>query len=145
MLTHISDLSPAAIAAIQADHRQQAGISSSVHPEETSATPPAFPCRQSLLPPLANGRQRKRHQFWLAERQRVYDALAAAGAAPSALESFSHCGEDAFLLRSKANPADHKFGLNTCRNRWCQPCQRERAAVIQANLQPLLASVNSAS
>lgn len=134
------DLSPAITAAILADRSARAGSSSSVHPEETSDAVYPSLCPTRTLPPLLHARQAKRHQYWTAERERVYAALAAANAAPSALASFANCGADAFLLRQKADPTQHKFGVNTCRSRWCQPCQRERAAVIQANLQPLLTS-----
>lgn len=135
-----SSLSPTIEAAILSDRDLHGGPLTSVHPEETSDSAPTCLCASTSLRDPVNERQRKRHQFWTAERARVYAALAAAGAAPSALESFTNCGEDAFLLRQKADQTQYKFGLNTCRNRWCQPCQRERAAVIQANLQPLLAS-----
>lgn len=135
-----SDLSPSVVAAILADRSERAGSSSSVHPEETSGERAPSLCRAAPLPDVVHERQRKRHQYWTRDRERVYAALAAANAAPSALESFANCGADAFLLRQKADQTQYKFGLNTCRSRWCQPCQRERAAVIQGNLQPLLAS-----
>lgn len=136
----IPDLSPGITAAILADRQEQESYLTSVHTEETSDGHAPSLYRAPPLPDPVHERQRKRHHCWTAERTRVYAALAAANAAPSALESFANCGADAFLLRQKADQTQYKFGLNTCRSRWCQPCQRERAAVIQGNLQPLLAS-----
>lgn len=134
-----STLSPTTTAAILAERSAPPIFSSSVHQEETSAAVARCPCNAAPLPDPLHARQRKRHQFWPEERKRVYTALAATGTSPSALNSFANCGADAFLLRQRNDPTKYKFGLSTCRSRWCQPCQRERAAVIQANLQPLLA------
>lgn len=135
-----SELRSTTVQAIRDDQRTAERSSSSLDPEETSDAAPTCLSRVTCIPEPAHDRQRKRHQYWPAERQRVYAALAAAGTTPSALESFVNCGADAFLLRQKADATQYKFGLNTCRSRWCQPCQRERAAVIRANLTPLLAS-----
>lgn len=134
------ELSPATVAVLLEERERRQQLSSSLDPEETSDAQERKPFWPKALPDVVNERQRRRHQYWQADRSRVYAALAAANAAPSALESFAHCGADAFLLRSRTDPRRHKFGLNTCRCRWCQPCQRERAAVIRGNLKALLAS-----
>jgi len=133
-------LSSTIIAAIRHDHQERAASSSSVHPEETSAAAAALLRSAPLLRDPAHDRHRRRHIFWTADRQRIYAALWATNASPAALQSFDECGADAFLLQQTTDPTQYKFGLKTCRSRWCQPCQRERAAVIQANLQPLLTS-----
>lgn len=52
----------------------------------------------------------------------------------SRLTAFAKCGESHWVLRSRTDPSVFKLALNTCKDRFCQPCSAARAALIRRNL-----------
>lgn len=50
------------------------------------------------------------------------------------LIAFAECGMASWVLRSRDDPSVFKLALNTCKDRFCQPCAAARAALIRRNL-----------
>lgn len=72
-------------------------------------------------------------------RKRVRAALSETAASARVLERYDNCGSEAWVLRSRTEPARYKVACDCCRNRWCYPCARARGAVLAANLHSLVA------
>lgn len=54
------------------------------------------------------------------------------------LARFHDCGKEAWVIRSIEDPTRYRVAANTCHNRWCVPCQRDRSRVIARNLLELV-------
>ena len=50
------------------------------------------------------------------------------------LSRFLSCGDAAWVYRSASQPAKVKVCSDTCRDRWCRACQRDRSRIIASNL-----------
>jgi len=57
---------------------------------------------------------------------------------PAKIRRFNLCGAMFYVLQSTTDPTLWKIVSDTCRDRWCIPCARHRAATITANLLPLI-------
>lgn len=75
-----------------------------------------------------------RHVKWKTRRQSVYAALAAAGVPYARLDSFEHCGDGGWLLESTTKRGTYRFVEAFCHDRWCEPCQKDRARTIRDNM-----------
>lgn len=75
-----------------------------------------------------------RHSGWARQRRLVYESLRRTGQAPSRVCNFSACGFGAYVVRSPEPPYRYKVAGSACHDRFCQPCGRERAARIAANV-----------
>ena len=75
-----------------------------------------------------------RHSGWADQRARMLDALMDAGYDCSRLYRFTHCGDDAFVIRARDNPDNIRVAGSACHDRWCLPCARDRSRTIAANL-----------
>lgn len=89
-------------------------------------------------PDAESPRYHARHAGWADRRRRTADAIALAGGVGHRLEAFLHCGQRAWLLRSKTDPDLYKWVADYCHDRFCVPCAGARSRLIADNLQPLL-------
>ena len=96
-------------------------------------------------PDLVLNTEHPRHKHWTANRQRVYDAmntLARYVEEPNGkplvsrhrLRRFADCGCDCWLQQHATDQGRWRVVRSTCRDRFCTPCQRDRARIIRANL-----------
>jgi hypothetical protein len=89
------------------------------------------------FPPASEIEKTFRHSHWKATRERVYTILGMSGASRTALQHFAECGSQATVEFSKSENR-HRVRLNTCRSRHCEPCMRQRANRLAANLKAKL-------
>jgi hypothetical protein len=75
-----------------------------------------------------------RHSGWAPTRARIYAALERSDAPIRRLESYRSCGDRVWLLQHREDPTRLKITADTCKSRWCVPCQRDRSFRIRANL-----------
>lgn len=75
-----------------------------------------------------------RHSGWSRRREATQSTMAASGVSMSRLRRFERCGSGFWILRNKSERHRFKLCVDLCRDRWCIPCQRARAALISANL-----------
>lgn len=75
-----------------------------------------------------------RHSGWERQRAAVFHALSEAGVKSSRLRRFGRCGSGFWIMQGIDDPSLFRLCVDFCRDRWCVPCQRARAAVISANL-----------
>jgi hypothetical protein len=75
-----------------------------------------------------------RHRSWWHDRQRVGQALLDAFPGGSRDARFSSCGAKAHVQVSDTDPPTYRIAAETCHDRWCRPCQAERARTVSANL-----------
>lgn len=68
-----------------------------------------------------------RHSAWTPNRRCVEDVLALIPQAANRLIRFQHCGEHAWVMQSVADPQKYRLACNKCRDRFCEPCARDRA------------------
>lgn len=74
-----------------------------------------------------------RHSGWAARRAKVFQAMKDIHAPQRQQEAFCECGASLWMQMNAAK-TDVRLVSNGCRNRFCDPCARERAANIIANL-----------
>lgn len=75
-----------------------------------------------------------RHAWWAADRRRVTSVLESIFPDSLRLARFRECGDAAWVFRCTGDPVRYKVCSETCRDRWCRPCQRDRARIIVGNL-----------
>lgn len=83
-----------------------------------------------------------RHSWWRTDRRRIASALQAVFPSSKRLDRFRTCGDAAWVYRSVADPQKVKVCSDTCRDRWCRACQRDRSRIIAANLRDRLAGTS---
>lgn len=79
-----------------------------------------------------------RHSWWADDRRRIRSALESVFPASKRLSRFLACGDAAWVFQSAENPTRLKVCSDTCRDRWCRACQRDRSRIIAANLRDRL-------
>lgn len=79
-----------------------------------------------------------RHGWWAQDRIRIRSALQSVFPNSKRLARFDTCGDAAWLFRSVADPSKIKVCSDTCRDRWCRACQRDRSGIIAGNLRDRL-------
>jgi len=75
-----------------------------------------------------------RHSGWASRRRHVYASLQRIKASTSRLSAFQHCGERAWILRSRTEPNTYRVAASYCHDRFCQPCARAKAFRLAANI-----------
>lgn len=70
-----------------------------------------------------------RHSGWAVRRQRTWEALLGLGVSGMRLDRFRECGAQLYL-RVGRTTGDWRICSNACRDRWCLPCQTERARIL---------------
>ena len=108
-----------------------------VHPLETSVSD-AVPCDSPAWEANDATGIAFRHSGWNPTRQRINAALNELYPFSEVVERFQQCGSQPWLYRMTVPPYDLQLRCNRCRNRWCVPCQRERAAKLAARFIPAL-------
>lgn len=79
-----------------------------------------------------------RHSWWSNDRRRIFSALQTVFPDSKRLLRFRCCGDAAWVFRSNADPSRLKVCCDSCRDRWCRACQRDRSRIIAANLRERL-------
>jgi hypothetical protein len=79
-----------------------------------------------------------RHSHWARTRARVRAQLRTAFPRGRRAGRFADCGQSAWVFRHAGDPGRFKVASDTCRDRWCRACQRDRGRVIARNLAPRL-------
>lgn len=82
-----------------------------------------------------------RHTWWRADRDRIRSALQSIFPGSKRLSRFRACGDAAWVYRSISNPDRFKVCSDSCRDRWCRACQRDRSRIIAANLRRRLEGI----
>lgn len=75
-----------------------------------------------------------RHTGWRNQRRRILQVMAEQGYSLERLNRFCRCGSHAYVMCRADNPTIVRVAGSACRDRWCQPCARDRARTIAANL-----------
>lgn len=75
-----------------------------------------------------------RHSWWLDDRRRICSALETVFPDSKRLLRFRSCGDAAWVFRSDSDPSKVKVCCDSCRDRWCRACQRDRSRIIAGNL-----------
>lgn len=79
-----------------------------------------------------------RHSGWAGERQKVIDAMRFLDLPAQRIGRFLRCGTGGHLLKHATEPDHYRIVGNNCRDRFCVPCQLDRAHTIRQNLIPLM-------
>lgn len=90
--------------------------------------------RSIQFPPASATETAFRHRCWLPSRTRVRAALAAAHVPAARLDRFDNCGADC-IIEVSDDGADYRVRACFCGDRFCTPCSRARARVVQENLE----------
>jgi len=112
-------------------------VPSSLDPLETSVSEAPLPCSYQREFNDASGIA-FRHSGWHARRMRTFQALYEANVSAGVLDRFADCGAAAWLVRSRDLPVRYRIVCNRCRNRWCLPCQQDRACQLRKRITPHL-------
>lgn len=75
-----------------------------------------------------------RHSGWSGRRAATLSAFHRTGQKRSRVDRFCSCGSNAWVLRAKSQPDRYRVASDRCKDRWCEPCQRERRQTVCANL-----------
>lgn len=79
-----------------------------------------------------------RHSWWRDDRRRIRSALETVFPDSKRILRFLSCGDAAWIFRSNSDPSKLKICCDSCRDRWCRACQRDRSRIIAANLRDRL-------
>lgn len=74
-----------------------------------------------------------RHEHWTGQRQLVWDSFRRIGVRGNAMQAFAHCGSACWVQHSSSRGA-FRLSCNTCKSRWCLPCQQARAARLRRSV-----------
>lgn len=114
--------------------------------QEPHADVPVFVDQHGFsYPPIKNDpRQHEssiefRHRQYQWHRDKVLRAFHAMMLHENRRIAYECCGNGGWVVQSATDPEKFAVRSNTCRDRWCPACGRARAAVMQRNLEPLLA------
>jgi hypothetical protein len=113
-------------------------VQTKVHPPETTDTDDELQPlwdRELLAEPV----QCFRHSGWKADRSKVWDAMLTFLSVDKRLTRFATCGLHPHVYRSQAPPFRYKVAGDSCRDRFCVPCARQRGNLIAANILAKLA------
>lgn len=108
-------------------------LSTKVHPPETivsSDEPQQLWARDLSDEPV----QCFRHSGWKRDRQRVWQALCSYQIHRGRLDRFATCGLHPHVYRSLDPPYRYKVAGDSCRDRFCVPCARQRGNLIASNV-----------
>lgn len=79
-----------------------------------------------------------RHSWWAKDRIRILTALQTVFPDSKRVLRYRSCGDAAWVFRSNTDPSKLKVCCDSCRDRWCRACQRDRSRIIAANLRDRL-------
>lgn len=112
---------------------QSLAFPTKVHPPETNVGPSGYPPLWEL--DLSEGPiQSFRHSGWAIDRRKVWEGLCYFTASEKRLRRFSECGLHPHVYRSLDPPYVYKVAGDSCHDRFCVPCARQRGNLIAANI-----------
>lgn len=95
--------------------------------------------RSEFRSPVADLRELAwRHGGWAPRRAKIWAALLRCRVSDTRLDRFSNCGACLWLQTEKGSGELH-LTANTCKDRWCQPCQAVRASQMAEALEITIA------
>ena len=104
-----------------------------VHPPETTGIDDDLqPLWERDL--IAEPVQCFRHSGWASDRRKVWDAMLTFLTVDKRLARFATCGLHPHVYRSTSKPYRYKVAGDSCRDRFCVPCARQRGNLIAANI-----------
>lgn len=116
---------------------QPGSSSSQVHTLETKPPSPGvfivhhrFGGFEGEAEPVTEEESSWRHSSWAPRRSQIWQAFARCSIGDSRLARFANCGSGLWLQRAQAGDDIH-LSCNKCHDRWCIPCQNDRAALIR--------------
>jgi len=68
-----------------------------------------------------------RHSGWQSRRNCVDDAIGGLDESQKRLDRFRSCGRNCWVLRCVGEPGLYRVSCDKCKDRFCDPCARERA------------------
>lgn len=71
-----------------------------------------------------------RHSGWATRRAQIWNGMCRTGTSNRRKEAFANCGSGLWLQKSEDGQELH-LSCNKCHDRWCIPCQNDRAALIR--------------
>lgn len=90
-----------------------------------------FPDEPDPGPELCEG---FRHSGWSVRRSKVAEAIRNTEGLGGRLNRFCHCGDAGWLMTDAATGQKLRLRLNRCRDRFCEPCAREKRQTVVNNL-----------
>lgn len=121
-----------------------AAESSLVHPTELKSPPegtyircPRWGSPDYDIEPISFAESAFRHSGWAGRRKQTWDALLRVHTKNARLDRFANCGSSLWLECSSGGD-DVRWRCNQCHDRWCIPCQTQRAARMSANISRLI-------
>lgn len=75
-----------------------------------------------------------RHSGWANARNKVARALRSSEISDKTVGRFLNCGRRQWVVREKAGERRYRVMGNYCKSRWCVPCGRAKATVLQMAL-----------
>jgi hypothetical protein len=106
----------------------------SLDPHESTEVEPRASASPPEYDPWHDTQRSFRHSGWAHTRQKVLDALHRSETSLARRARFKSCGHSWWVLRSTDHPGRYKRALDTCRDRFCEPCGRDRASILRRNL-----------
>lgn len=88
-------------------------------------------------PPASQEESIFRHSNWSRKRALVMAALAGTGTPATAMERFRQCGAQAVVFQHEET-GKLRIAAEYCKNRHCEPCARQKANLLAANLRKKL-------
>lgn len=79
-----------------------------------------------------------RHSWWRRDRAAIDSVLQAVFPDSKRLSRFRDCGNASWVFASRTEPGKYKVCCDSCRDRWCRSCQRDRSRIIATNLRKRL-------
>jgi len=111
-----------------------------VHSLETSGQPPPLLSELAFLPASPETAEYDlrphgvihafRHAGWAPLRQRIWQSFIRTDQAQRRRTSFNDCGDHAFILQSRDDPAKNILAVTACHDRLCVPCGNARSTAI---------------
>lgn len=79
--------------------------------------------------------QHFRHSGWLHRRSQLASAIERVFGPENRIDRFRQCGSHAWVCKTEEEKPRYTVQASHCKDRWCVPCQRQRAKTVEANLE----------
>lgn len=115
-------------------HQPTPTLPTTVHHDEITLEQPRNPLLPQINYTQENAHQTFRHSFWRLRRIRTFETLTYLFPNSNRVNRFANCGSHAFVLRSREHPTEYRLRTNRCKDRFCEPCAREKRVLVGQNL-----------
>lgn len=83
-----------------------------------------------------------RHRNWSRHRENILNALRKLPLGAKRSKNFENCGSFAWICVDRANPKRVKIACDRCKDRFCQPCQKERSRRLAKEVEKRVTNKN---